>query len=131
MKFGEKIKALRTQQNKTQQACADAAGISRRAYIGYETEGKYPRTHEVYQKLAAFFGVELTYLLTEDEEFVAQVSEEYGSRGRKQAEALLAEMSGLFAGGELSESDRDAIMIAMQKIYFECKADNQKYRPKK
>lgn len=131
MKFGEKIKALRLQQNKTQQACADAADISRRTYIGYETEGKYPRTHEVYQKLAAFFGVELTYLLTEDEEFVTQAAEEYGFRGRKQAEALLAEMSGLFAGGELSESDRDAIMIAMQKIYFECKTDNQKYTSKK
>ena len=36
-------------------------------------------------------------------------------------------MTGLFAGGELSESDRDAIMIAMQKVYFECKANNKKY----
>ena len=127
MKFGEKLRALRMQQGKSQQACAEAAGISRRAYIAYETEGKYPRTREVYQKLAAFFGVETTFLMTEDEEFVAQASAQYGSRGRRQAEALLAEMTGLFAGGELSESDRDAIMIAMQKVYFACKADNQKY----
>ncbi|MBR6419941.1 MAG: helix-turn-helix transcriptional regulator [Oscillospiraceae bacterium] len=127
MKFGEKVRTLRLQQEKSQQACADAAGVSRRAYIAYETEGKLPRTREVYQRLAAFFGVELTYLLTDDEEFVAEASAEYGSRGRRQAEALLAEMTGLFAGGELSESDRDAIMIAMQKVYFECKANNKKY----
>ena len=69
----------------------------------------------------------MTYLLTDDEEFVTQASAEYGSRGRRQAEALLAEMTGLFAGGELSESDRDAIMIAKQKVNFECKANNKKY----
>ena len=67
------------------------------------------------------FGVETNYLLTEDEEFVSEASEQYGSRGRRQAEALLTELSGLFAGGELTDSDRDAIMIAMQKVYFECK----------
>ena len=33
----------------------------------------------------------------------------------------------MFAGGELSENDRDAVMIALQKAYFDCKEDNQKY----
>ena len=79
----------------------------------------------------AFFQKDGPHFLTEDEEFITEASEQYGSRGMKQAEALLAEMSGLFAGGELTESDRDAIMIAMQKMYFECKKKNKKYTPKK
>lgn len=131
MKFGEKLKSLRLQQGKSQQACADAAGVSRRMYISYETEGRYPRNREVYSRLARFLGVETNYLLTEDEEFVSQAAEQYGSRGRRQAEALVSELSGLFAGGELSDNDKDAVMIALQKVYFDCKADNKKYTPKK
>ena len=57
-------------------------------------------------------------------------SEHYGSRGKRQAEQLVAELSGLFAGGELTESDKDAVMIALQKAYFDCKEDNKKYTPK-
>ena len=116
MKFSEKVRALRTQKNLTQKECAEAIGVTIRTYKSYEVDGRYPRKRELYQKLAELFGVETNYLLTEDEEFVTEASEQYGSRGMKQAEALLAEMSGLFAGGELTESDRDAIMIAMQKI---------------
>ena len=71
-------------------------------YISYETEGRYPRNREAYSRLAQFLGVETNYLLTEDEEFVSQAAEQYGSRGRRQAEALVSELSGLFAGGELS-----------------------------
>lgn len=131
MKFAEKLKALRTQKGITQQACADAIGVTSRTYLSYENDGRYPRKRAVYQKLAELFGVDTNYLLTEDEEFVTEASEQYGSRGRRQAEALLAEMTGLFAGGELTDSDRDAIMIAMQRVYFECKEQNRKYAPKK
>ena len=131
MKFAEKVRQLRTQQKKTQQECADAIGVTRRTYISYETDGRYPGTREIYVRLAALFNVKPEYLLTDDEEFVADASEKYGSRGKRQAEALLNEMSGLFVGGELTDSDRDAIMIAMQKIYFECKEKNRKYTPRK
>ena len=131
MKFAEKIRLLRTQQKKTQKECAEAIGVTRRTYISYEADGRYPSSRDIYVKLAVLFNVKPEYLLTDDEEFVSEASEQYGSRGRRQAEALLNEMSGLFAGGELSESDQDAIMIAMQKIYFECKERNKKYTPHK
>ena len=131
MKFAEKLRTLRMKKGVTQKECAEAIGVTIRTYKSYELNGRYPRKREIYQQLAELFGVETAYLLTEDEEFVTEASEQYGSRGRRQAEALLNEMSGLFAGGELTESDRDAIMIAMQKIYFECKQENKKYTPKK
>lgn len=131
MKFAEKIRTLRMQQGKTQQAAADGIGVSLRAYVSYEQEGRYPRNRDIYTRMAEYFGVDKNYLMTEDEEFVAEASENYGNRGKRQAEALVAELTGLFAGGELSERDRDAVMIALQKAYFDCKEDNKKFSPKK
>ncbi|MBR3629263.1 MAG: helix-turn-helix transcriptional regulator [Oscillospiraceae bacterium] len=130
MKFSEKIRQLRKQRQKTQKEVAEYCGISLRAYMGYEQNGRYPRYREIYDKLAEFFGVDRNYLMTEDEEFVAEAAGQYGNRGRQQAEQLVAELSGLFAGGELTDNDRDAVMIALQKAYFECKADNRKYAAK-
>ena len=127
MKFSDKIRTLRTEQNKTQKETAEYCGVSLRTYISYEQDGRYPRKREIYDKLAEFFGTDKNYLLTEDEEFISTASDRYGKRGRQQAEALVAELSGLFAGGELSESDRDAVMIALQKPYFDCKEDNKKF----
>ena len=131
MKFGEKLKKLRLEKNVSQDDAAKAAGISRRTYISYEQEGRYPRNRQVYTNLAELFGVNLNYLLTEDEEFVSTAADQDGARGKRQAEQLVAELSGMFAGGELSDSDKDAVMIALQKAYFDCKKDNKKYTPKK
>ncbi len=52
---------------------------------------------------------------------MVQASEQYGSRGMKQAKDLIEGMSGLFAGGTLSEQDKDAVMKALQDIYWESK----------
>lgn len=130
MKFGEKLKALRKERGLTQNELAKAVGVGTRSVVGWEQEGRYPRKRELYAKLAEVLGTEENYLLTEDEQFVSVSSEQYGSRGKRQAEQLVAELSGLFAGGELTESDKDAVMIALQKAYFDCKEDNKKYTPK-
>lgn len=131
MKFGEKLKKLRTEKELTQKDMAVAIGVSQRTYVSYEQDGRYPRKREVYGKLAEVLGCETNYLMTEDEEFISNVASQYGSRGKKQAEELVNELSGMFAGGELSESDMDAVMIALQKAYFDCKENNKKYTPKK
>ena len=132
MTFGEKIKALRTEKQLSQQNLAKELGINSRMITRYENGISYPRTREAYQKIAAFFDVDVNYLLTENEEFVVKASEQYGGRGRKQAQELLDGMSALFAGGSLSEGDRDAVMKAMQEIYWDSKARNiEKYTPKK
>ena len=131
MKFGEKLRQLRLEKGFTQEEVASAVNVSRRTYIGYEQEGRYPRKRELYSRLAQVLDTETSHLLTEDEEFVSQASNKYGNRGKLQAEKLVAELSGMFAGGELSDSDKDAVMIALQKAYFDCKENNKKYTPKK
>ena len=98
----------------------------------YEKGTSLPRTREAYKKIADFFGVDVNYLLTEDEGFVVQAAEKYGARGKKQAQDLVDGISGLFAGGTLSEQDKDAVMKALQDIYWDSKARNvEKYTPKK
>ena len=46
----------------------------------YENGISFPRTKDAYRKIAEYFKVDVNYLLTEDEEFVVQASEQYGSR---------------------------------------------------
>lgn len=127
MEFGEKLKKLRTDNSLTQEDISKAIGVSRRTYIGYEQEGRYPRKREVYSKLAKILDCDVNYLITEDEEFVVQVGEQFCGHSKRQAENLVAELSSMFAGGELSESDMDAVMIALQKAYFDCRKNKKKY----
>lgn len=132
MTFGKKFKAEREKRNLTQQEVADALGINRRMITRYENDISFPRTKEAYRKIADYFEVDVNYLLTDDESFVVSATEQYGLRGMKQAQELIEGMSGLFAGGTLSNQDKDAVMKALQDIYWESKARNiEKYTPKK
>ena len=117
MTFGEKFKTEREKRKLTQQEVADGLGINRRMITRYENGISFPRTRDAYKKIAEYFGVDVNYLLTDDEEFVVNASERYGTHGMRQAQELIDGMSGLFAGGMLSEQDKDADMKALQDIY--------------
>lgn len=132
MTFGEKFKAERVRRKLTQQEAADGLGLNRRMITLYENNHCFPRTRDAYKKIADFFEVDVNYLLTDDEEFIVSASERYGSRAMKQARELVDGISGLFAGGMLSERDKDAVMRELQDIYWDSKARNiEKYTPKK
>ena len=129
MSFAENLRRLRKEKGLTQEQLAGQIGVGKRAVIGYETEGRYPRKHDTYQKIADALGCTTDDLLTENDQFVAKAQEEYGTRGRKQAEEAVNTITGLFAGGELSEEDRDAVAKAIQDAYWFAKERNRKYAP--
>ena len=52
-----------------------------------------------------------------------------GYSGKKQAEQLVEEMGGLFAGGSLSDDDLDGVMRTLQEYYWKAKEENKKYTP--
>ena len=132
MKFAEKLKAARLDKGYTQKQLAEISHVALRTIVSYEKGDSYPRTRETYAELAKALDVEKNYLLTEDEEFVVNAAEQYGTNGAAQAQAVINGFSGLCAGGTLSENDKDAVMKALQDIYWESKARNvQKYTPKK
>ncbi len=130
MKFSEKVKELRMKNNLTQVELAQNSGLTKRTIINYETGNSYPKKREVYKLLAEIFGVELNYLLTEDEEFIIAGGEKYGLRGMKQAAMLVDDISNLFAGGDLSDDDLDGIMRAIQDSYWIAKEKTKKNTPK-
>ena len=43
----------------------------------------------------------------------------------------MAEVTGLFAGGEMAEEDMDTMMLAIQEAYVIAKRNSKKYTPKK
>ena len=129
MSFAENLRRLRKEKGLTQEQLARQIGVGKRAVIGYETEGRYPRKHDIYQKIADALDCTTNDLLTDSDQFVAKAQEEYGTRGRKQAEEAVNTITGLFAGGELSEEDRDAVAKAIQDAYWYAKERNRKYSP--
>lgn len=131
MTFGDKVKTARINLNLTQEEVASRMGITRRALISYEQDKSRPRGIEKYKKLANALEINVNYLLNEEDEFVATAYDKYGARGASQADELINQMGALFAGGELSANDKDAVMKAMQEIYWDAKEENKKYTPKK
>ena len=131
MKFGDKLKAQRGQRGLTQDEFAEAIGVSRRTLCYYEQGKTYPKNRAIYKKIADFFELDVNYFLTEDEEFLAEAAKKYGRRGRSQAEAVLAQASALFAGGELSDDDKEAFVREIQALYFDSKERAKKFIPKK
>lgn len=66
MSFGERIRSLRTAKGLTQAQVAEQVGISRRAYVAYEQQGKRPRRDETYGKLAEVLECDENYLRLAD-----------------------------------------------------------------
>lgn len=131
MNFGEKVKHARKQIKLSQSELAQKIGVSTRTVQSYEAGTSYPKQRDIYQKLADIFKCDTNYLLTEDAAFISDASRQYGKRGAKQAQDLISEISGLFAGGELAQEDKDEMMRAIQEAYWIAKENNRKYVPKK
>ena len=51
----------------------------------------------------------------ENEEFITEATELYGCRGKQQADQLVQQIGGLFAGGELSDDEMDAMLSEDKK----------------
>ena len=130
MKFNERLKELREKNNLTQEQLAKNSGVSSRMIQRYEYGTSRPRL-DAAEKIAKALNVTTDELLGNSGMLIAQAAEKYGSRGAKQAEELTAEVTGLFAGGDMAEEDMDVMMKAIQDAYWIAKENNKKYTPKK
>jgi len=131
MTFAEKLKAVRMQAGISQSGLAQELGVTKRTIINYENGQTLPPVGSM-PKIAKLFNVTIQSLISEEEEFVSLANEKGGARGGKEAEALVSEISGLFAGGRLSDSEKDTVMRAIQNAYWIAKEESKrKYTPKK
>jgi len=134
MKFKDKLRLQRDKVGISQEKLAEIAGVTRGSIANYEQGASYPKNRDVYNKLADFFGVDVNYFLTEDEDeiFLAAAMERFGKEGLNKAEVLLKETAALFAGGDLSERDKLAFQREMQAIFLDSmeRASLKKGKPK-
>ena len=132
MAFADIMKKERAKLQMTQADFAKYIGVSHRSLQNYELGLNHPRSRDAYQKIADALNLDVNYLLTENEEFILGIGAEFGPRGAKGAERVLADVNALFAGGEMAEEDLDVFMQAVKDAYWKVKKINkEKYTPKK
>lgn len=130
MSFGKKVRELREIKGLTQEELANKIGVSLKTISRYESGESKPRYRKVYDKLAEVLDTSHDYLVTDEENFILNAREKYGSKGAKDAEEMINGVIGLMAGGELPEEDKKAILDAIQEAYYIAKVENKKYGPK-
>ena len=131
MTFGEKVQTLRKERGLSQTEFGKLVGVSLRTVRGWENEGRYPRYRDLYKKIAEVLECETSYIMTDEESFITEVAENYGSRGVKQAQSILDQAAAMFAGGDLSDEDQIAFLNEIQTLYLDSKKRAKKYTPKK
>ena len=130
MKFGEKVMKARKELGITRQQLSEITGLSKRTIAYYELDDKIPKKRATYETLAEALHMQTECLIDENAEFVLQAAETYGAAGSMQAERLIREIRGLYAGGSLSEQDMDAMMLAIQDAYWIAKKKSAEKRKK-
>ena len=125
MTFSDKIKVAREQAGLTQQQLADSTGVSKRTIASYESGGAIAR------KLAKALSVSSKYLSDdscldpmadiEKDGYLEEARERYGSSGARDVDQLLRDNAALFAGGELSQEQKDQFFEAVMRAYVACK----------
>jgi len=131
MLFGDRVKELRNLTGMSQQELANKAGLSLRSIQNYESNQRYPKDVAILNKLCKALNTTIEELMKEEDNFIQEASEKYGTRGKKDAQKLVDELGGLFAGGELNEEDKDKVFRAITEMYWKAKDNNKKYTPKK
>lgn len=131
MKFGEKLKQYRETNGYTQMEFSKLVGIGSKTLYLYETGQRYPRKVDVYKRIAKVMDCDYNYLLDSSEEFLEEVSKQYGQTELRKVRALTDGITSLFAGGEISDKDRDAAYEAITEAYWEAKIENKKYGRRK
>lgn len=127
MNFGENLRKLRTEAGLSQKELAEKIGTTPRSILNYEKGARLPKNIEIVNSLAEILGVSAESLMSGGEEFVISADEQYGFRGKKQAEQVLENAAALFAGGELDEEEMLSFMTRIQTIYLDSKKKAQKY----
>jgi len=124
MEFTEKLQKLRKEKGFTQAELAERVGVSCRCIQNYELGARYPK-RDILNKLCTVLGTRVEYLVSSDD-FFGLVKAEDGARGLVSAQQLLDCAGALFAGGDMSEDDKDKVMLALQNIYWKSKEKNKR-----
>lgn len=132
MDFSEKVRKARVEAGLSQTELAEKMGTSLRSICSYETGERKPRPGTL-EKLAKCLGVSTTYLNDPEctdryegidrDPYISEARRRYGSTGARDIDELLSENQAVFAGGELSENQKDRFFKAISDAYFAAKEE--------
>ena len=130
--FGDKVREARISLGMAPKQLAEEIGVSLRSVHSYERNEKTPRQTTM-AKLAKALQVSVKFLSDDEcedpvadiekENYIEEARERYGSKGARDVEQLLADNAALFAGGELSDEQKDAFFQAVMAAYVKCKEE--------
>ena len=131
MAFAENLKEKRAQSGLTQAELAMKAGVTARTIQNYELGTRKPGNMVIVQRIADALGTTTEQLLISGETLVVAAHERGGARAAKDINELVSEVTGMFAGGKLSDDALDGAMRALNEAYWIAKDKNKKYGRKK
>ena len=131
MGFKERLKDKRLEAGLTQAELAKKASVTTRTIQNYEMGTRRPSNMKVVGDLATALGTTVDYLMTNADVLVVEAKEKGGSKAARDIDELVSEVTGLFAGGQLSEDALEGAMRALNDAYWMAKEKNKKYAPKK
>jgi transcriptional regulator with XRE-family HTH domain len=131
MDFSERLREKRTQANLTQAELAKEVGVSSRTIQNYELGKRMPVNMDITRRIADVLNTTPDDLLGSRGVLVVEAQQKGGAKAARDIEELVGEVTGLFAGGQLSEDALDGAMKALNDAYWIAKENNKKYAPKK
>lgn len=133
--FAEKVRDARIELGLTQPQLGELCGVSGRAVQTYEKGEKMPREATML-KLAKALHVSVKFLTDQEcdnpladiekDGYIEEARERYGAKGVRDVQSLLNDNQALFAGGELSEEQKDEFFQAIMAAYLTCKEEAKK-----
>jgi len=121
MEFCDKILEFRKSKKMNQIELAHMLNVSRSTVINWEN-GKVIPSKNTMKKIAKVMGINEAELIYDEEDFGTIDDITSKSEAMPEVKELTSKMVALFAGGTLSEKDKDAVMFTLQCAYLACKA---------
>ena len=108
MGFKERLKEKRLEAGLTQAELAEKVSVTTRTIQNYELGSRKPGNMKVIGDIATVLGTTADYLLTSSGIYSVEAYQKGGAKAARDIDELVSEVTGLFAGGQLSE---DALRV--------------------
>lgn len=128
--LSQKIIESRSSLGLSQKDLSDMVGVSSRSILAYEKNEKVPRQKTIYS-LAKALKVSVKYLTDdqctdpraeiETDKLLENAQESIGTSGTRDLARMLEENEALFAGGDLTQAEKDIYFDALMTAYVNCK----------
>jgi transcriptional regulator with XRE-family HTH domain len=119
MEFKDILKSQRIRAGLTQKELAEKIGVTDRTIQNYERGTKNTARFEHVRALANIFGITTDELTGTNDEKPPQSGSLYMDK-------LVSQVTSMFAGGEISDRDKEAAVMAISQAYWAAKNKNKR-----